>query len=156
MRVLLQRVSAASVTVDAAPVASIGAGLLLLVGIRDGDRDDSLQWMARKVAGLRVFPDAAGLMNLSVRDTGGEVLAVSQFTLYGDTRKGNRPGFTAAARPEIALPLFENFCTLLEAEIGKPVRRGVFGAHMQVALTNDGPVTLMLEHPDASTSADHA
>jgi D-tyrosyl-tRNA(Tyr) deacylase len=149
MRVLLQRVSAASVTVDAAPVAGIGPGLLLLVGIRDGDQQDSLHWMARKIAGLRVFPDSAGLMNLSVRDTGGEVLAVSQFTLYGDTRKGNRPGFTAAARPEIALPLFENFCANLEAEIGKPVSRGVFGAHMQVALTNDGPVTLMLENPDA-------
>ena len=149
MRVLLQRVSAASVTVDAAPVAGIGPGLLLLVGIRDGDNQDSLPWMARKIAGLRVFPDSAGLMNLSVRDTGGEVLAVSQFTLYGDTRKGNRPGFTAAARPEIALPLFENFCANLEAEVGKPVSRGVFGAHMQVALTNDGPVTLMLEHPDA-------
>jgi len=145
MRVLLQRVSSASVTVDGRVTGEIGPGLLLLVGIRDGDTETELEWMARKIVQLRVFPDADGRMNLSVTDAGGGVLAVSQFTLYGDARKGNRPSYIDAARPEVAESLFERFRELLAGLLGKPVPAGVFGAHMDVALVNDGPVTLMLE-----------
>lgn len=119
--------------------------MLLLVGIGPGDDAATLEWMARKVVNLRVFPDADGRMNLSVLEIGGGVLAVSQFTLYGDAGKGNRPSFVQAAPPEMAAALFEQFCSRLEGELGKPVPRGVFGAHMQVELVNDGPVTLMIE-----------
>jgi D-aminoacyl-tRNA deacylase len=148
MRVLLQRVSEASVVVEGRVAGSIGRGLLLLVGVRAGDTEAQAAWLAAKIARLRVFPDAAGLMNLDVRQAGGAVLAVSQFTLYGDVSRGNRPGFTDAARPEAAQPLFERFCALLEAEIGAAVARGVFGAHMQVRLCNDGPVTLLIEREE--------
>jgi D-aminoacyl-tRNA deacylase len=145
MKVLAQRVSRACVRVEGAVAGEIGPGLLLLVGIGHGDGREQLARMARKAANLRVFQDAQGRMNLSVRETGGDVLAVSQFTLYGDSAKGNRPSFVAAAPPEVAEALFNEFCALLEAELGKPVPRGVFGASMQVELINDGPVTLMLE-----------
>jgi D-tyrosyl-tRNA(Tyr) deacylase len=145
MRVLVQRVSRAKVTVEGRVTGEIGPGLLLLVGIKQGDGDPELQWMVHKLANLRVFSDAEGKMNLSLQDTGGGVLAISQFTLYGDAKKGNRPSYIEAARPEIAEPLYENFCEQLGAALGKEVQRGVFGAHMDVELTNDGPVTLMLE-----------
>lgn len=145
MRVLVQRVSRAKVTVEGRVTGEIGPGLLLLVGIKQGDGDPELQWMVHKLANLRVFSDAEGKMNLSLQDTGGGVLAISQFTLYGDAKKGNRPSYIEAARPEIAEPLYENFCEQLGAAIGKEVQRGVFGAHMDVELINDGPVTLMLE-----------
>jgi D-tyrosyl-tRNA(Tyr) deacylase len=145
MRVLVQRVSRAKVTVEGRVTGEIGPGLLLLVGIKQGDGDPELEWMVHKLANLRVFSDAEGKMNLSLQDTGGGVLAISQFTLYGDAKKGNRPSYIEAARPEIAEPLYENFCEQLGAAIGKEVQRGVFGAHMDVELTNDGPVTLMLE-----------
>jgi D-aminoacyl-tRNA deacylase len=145
MKVLAQRVSRACVRVEGAVAGEIGPGLLLLVGIGHGDGREQLARMARKAANLRVFQDAQGRMNLSVRETGGDVLAVSQFTLYGDSAKGNRPSFVAAAPSEVAEALFNEFCALLEAELGKPVPRGVFGASMQVELINDGPVTLMLE-----------
>lgn len=145
MRVLVQRVSRAEVTVEGRVTGEIGPGLLLLVGIRQGDGDAELEWMVHKLANLRVFSDAEGKMNLSLQDTGGGVLAISQFTLYGDAKKGNRPSYIEAARPEIAEPLYENFCEQLGAAIGKEVQRGVFGAHMDVELINDGPVTLMLE-----------
>lgn len=145
MRVLVQRVSRAEVTVEGRVTGAIGPGLLLLVGIRQGDGDAELEWMVHKLANLRVFSDVEGKMNLSVQDTGGGVLAISQFTLYGDAKKGNRPSYIEAARPEVAEPLYDKFCEQLGAAIGNEVQRGVFGAHMDVELVNDGPVTLMLE-----------
>lgn len=145
MRALVQRVSEASVSVDGTVTGAIAAGLLVLVGITDGDGADDRNWLVRKLLQLRVFDDADGVMNRSVQDIGGQVLAVSQFTLYASTRKGNRPSYTGAARPEVAQPLFDAFVTALAAELGKPVPTGVFGAHMEVRLTNDGPVTIMLD-----------
>ncbi|WP_432722388.1 D-aminoacyl-tRNA deacylase [Jeongeupia wiesaeckerbachi] len=145
MRVLLQRVSQAHVSVDDAVCGRIGPGLLLLVGIEDADTDADLVWMADKLANLRIFEDDAGVMNRSVLDVGGEALAVSQFTLYGSCRKGNRPSWGRAARGEISQPLFDAFVVRLSEVLGKPVPTGVFGADMQVSLINDGPVTLMLD-----------
>ena len=144
MRVVLQRVERAAVRVGAEPVGSIGAGLLLLVGVGRGDERLDLAGAARKILDLRVFPDADGKMNLSLRDLGGDVLAVSQFTLYGDTRKGRRPSYTHAAPPEVAEPVFNAFVRALQAA-GARVAVGRFGAHMSVELVNDGPVTLVLE-----------
>jgi D-tyrosyl-tRNA(Tyr) deacylase len=144
MRIVLQRVSRARVTVEGRATGEIGPGLLLLVGFTDGDSEDALAWMADKVAGLRIFADDEGKMNRSVQEIGGGLLVVSQFTLYGDTRKGRRPSFIDAARPEIAIPLYERFVDLLRAT-GLPVGTGEFGAMMDVELVNDGPVTLILE-----------
>ncbi|AOY01323.1 D-aminoacyl-tRNA deacylase [Jeongeupia sp. USM3] len=145
MRVLLQRATRAHVSVDDAVCGRIGPGLLLLVGIEDADTDTDLAWMANKVASLRVFEDDNGVMNRSLLDTGGEALAVSQFTLYGSYRKGNRPSWGRAARGDVSQPLFDAFVERLGEVLGKPVPTGVFGAEMQVALVNDGPVTLMLD-----------
>ncbi len=145
MRIVLQRVKSASVTVAAETVSEIGPGLLLLVGVARGDGEAEAGWLAEKVAGLRVFADEEGRMNLSVRDTGGEVLAVSQFTLLADTRKGKRPSFVGAAPPEVAEPLFDYFCERLRAAGVASVKTGLFGAMMDVALVNDGPVTIVLE-----------
>ena len=144
MRVVLQRVAGARVTVEGRVVGEIGRGLLLLAGFTDGDGEETLRWMADKVVGLRVFTDAEGKMNRSVEEVDGAVLVVSQFTLYGDARKGRRPSFVDAARPEVAVPLYEGFVEMLRAA-GRPVATGEFGAMMQVELTNDGPVTLVLE-----------
>jgi D-tyrosyl-tRNA(Tyr) deacylase len=144
MRVVLQRVSRAKVTVDGRMAGEIGRGLLLLTGFTDGDTEDALAWMADKVVGLRIFPDDEGKMNRSVEEIGGGLLVVSQFTLYGDTRKGRRPSFIDAARPEVAIPLYERFLQMLRAT-GRPVQTGEFGAMMDVELVNDGPVTLILE-----------
>jgi D-tyrosyl-tRNA(Tyr) deacylase len=144
MRVVLQRVARARITVEGRVVGEIGRGLLLLAGFTDGDTEETLRWMADKVVGLRVFTDAEGKMNLSVEEIGGAVLVVSQFTLYGDTRRGRRPSFVEAARPEVAVPLYERFVELLRAA-GRHVETGEFGAMMQVELVNDGPVTLVLE-----------
>lgn len=144
MRALIQRVSRASVHVDSEEVAGIGLGFLVLLGVADGDGEAEAVWLARKIAGLRLFEDDAGKMNLGLGDVGGAVLAVSQFTLYGDARKGRRPSFTRAAAPAHAQELYEKFCTLLAAE-GVAVEKGVFQAHMEVSLVNDGPVTLWLE-----------
>ncbi|MBE2199299.1 MAG: D-tyrosyl-tRNA(Tyr) deacylase [Anaerolinea sp.] len=144
MKVLIQRVSSGSVTVDGAVVGAIGRGFVVLVGVTHTDTRAAAEWLANKVAGLRVFEDDAGKMNLSLLDVGGAVLVVSQFTLYGDARKGKRPSFTDAAPPEIAAPLVDYFCDQLRA-LGLPVATGVFGAHMAVAIHNDGPVTLLLE-----------
>ncbi len=144
MKVLIQRVSSGSVTVDGAVVGAIGRGFVVLVGVTHTDTRAAAEWLANKVAGLRVFEDDAGKMNLSLLDVGGAVLVVSQFTLYGDARKGKRPSFTDAAPPEIAAPLVEYFCDQLRA-FGLPVATGVFGAHMAVAIHNDDPVTLLLE-----------
>ncbi len=147
MRVLFQRVIRASVQVEGTTVGEIGPGALLLVGIGRGDDEKSLEWMAHKVCGLRVFPDDENRMNRSLLETGGEVLAVSQFTLYGDCRKGRRPSFVDAEDPERAEPLHQRFLGLLaEQGIGR-VESGTFGAMMQVGLVNDGPVTLWLESP---------
>ena len=144
MRIVLQRVSRARVTVEGRVTGEIGRGLLLLAGFTDGDSEDALAWMADKIVGLRIFPDDEGKMNRSVQEAGGSLLVVSQFTLYGDTRKGRRPSFIDAARPEIAIPLYERFVDLLRAT-GLPVGTGEFGAMMDVELVNDGPVTLILE-----------
>lgn len=145
MRIVLQRVARASVTVDGSVVGRIDGGLLLLVGFTRADRADALEWMANKVLGLRVFNDPQGRMNLSLRDVSGDVLVVSQFTLYGDTRKGRRPSFIRAAGPDVAVPLYENFVALLREKAPGRVETGVFGAMMDVELVNDGPVTLVLE-----------
>jgi D-aminoacyl-tRNA deacylase len=144
MRVVLQRVVRASVTVEARSVGRIGRGLLLLAGFTAADDDDALRWMAEKVLNLRVFPDDEGKMNRSVLEAGGSILVVSQFTLYGDARKGRRPSFVDAAPPPIAIPLYERFVGLL-AGSGAAVETGEFGAMMEVELVNDGPVTLILE-----------
>ena len=144
MRIVLQRVSRASVTVDGRVTGEIGRGLLLLAGFTGGDGDETLAWMTKKIVQLRIFPDDEGKMNRSVEEADGGILVVSQFTLYGDARKGNRPSFIDAARPEIAIPLYERFVEMLRAT-GRPVATGEFGAMMDVALVNDGPVTLILE-----------
>lgn len=144
MRVVLQRVSSASVTIEGRAVGSIGRGFLVLVGFSPTDSDEQLDWMADKIAGLRLFADAEGRMNRSLGNVGGAVLVVSQFTLYGDARKGRRPSFTDAAPPELAEPLYERFAGALR-ERGVAVETGEFGAMMDVALVNDGPVTLILE-----------
>jgi D-aminoacyl-tRNA deacylase len=144
MRIVLQRVSRARVTVEGRITGEIGAGLLLLVGFTHGDGDETLGWMAEKVAGLRVFADDEGKMNRSVVEAGGAALVVSQFTLYGDARKGRRPSFVDAARPDTAIPLYERFVDALRGT-GLRVETGEFGAMMDVELVNDGPVTLILE-----------
>ncbi|GIO44743.1 D-aminoacyl-tRNA deacylase [Paenibacillus apis] len=148
MRVVVQRCKQARVTVDGDTIGSIGAGLVLLVGITHEDTEDNAAYLADKIAGLRIFEDPEGKMNLSLTDIGGSVLSVSQFTLYGDCRKGKRPSFIEAARPEKALPLYEKFNQMLE-EKGISVETGRFGADMDVELVNWGPVTIMLEHPYA-------
>lgn len=145
MRIVLQRVSRASVTIDGREVGAIARGFCLLVGFTHGDTAAQVAWMADKVAGLRLFADAEGRMNLGLDAVGGEVLVVSQFTLYGDASKGRRPSFIDAARPEQAIPLYEAFVTALR-DRGLRVATGEFGADMQVAIHNDGPVTLILEH----------
>jgi D-aminoacyl-tRNA deacylase len=145
VRIVLQRVKNASVTVGGERISEIGAGLLLLVGVAQGDGESEADWLAEKIAGLRIFNDESGKMNLSLEDVGGEVLAVSQFTLLADTRKGKRPSFVGAAPPEEAERLFDYFCERLrEAGVGS-VKTGSFGAMMDVALVNDGPVTIILE-----------
>ncbi len=148
----MQRVARASVTVDGRVRGEIGRGLLVLLGATHGDGEREAAWLAGRLAGLRVFPDDEGRMNRDVRESGGAALVVPQFTLYGDARRGRRPDFTAAARPEEAEPLFERFCAALAGE-GVTVERGVFRAHMQVELLNDGPVTLMVETPAAGDGA---
>lgn len=148
MRIVLQRVSQASVTIDGRVTGEIGRGFLLLVGIAPGDTRAEVAWLAEKVVGLRLFGDADGKMNLDLAAVGGELLVVSQFTLYGDASKGRRPSFIGAARPDEAIPLYEAFLAALRAT-GLPVASGEFGADMQVALVNDGPVTLLLERSPA-------
>jgi D-tyrosyl-tRNA(Tyr) deacylase len=147
VRLVLQRVSSASVTIDGTVRGSIERGLLILLGVAAGDTEDDARWLAEKAAALRVFPDDAGLMNRSVRDIGGGILVISQFTLIASTRKGTRPSFNDAAKPDLARPLYEKFLAHLESPSGldRPVARGEFGADMKVALVNDGPVTLVLD-----------
>ncbi len=145
MRALVQRVGNASVSIGGSVTASIGVGLLVYCGVSASDSQVEIDWLARKIASLRIFDDAEGVMNRSVVDSDGEILAVSQFTLYASTRKGARPSYSAAAPPALALPTFESFVRALERECGKPVRTGVFGAHMRIESANDGPVTLWLD-----------
>lgn len=145
MRAVVQRVSEASVTIAGDMVGRIGRGLLVLVGVEQGDGHGDADWLAGKIAALRIFSDADGRMNLAVREVGGETLVVSQFTLLADTARGNRPGFTRAARPEEAVPLYEHFTSALGAAAGRPPQRGVFAADMRVALVNDGPVTIWID-----------
>ena len=146
MRAVIQRVTRASVSVpDQGYEAGIGAGLLVLAAFIDEDTDEDIAWTARKIAGMRIFDDAEGVMNLSVMDVGGDVLAVSQFTLYASTVKGNRPSYIKAAKPDVAIPLYEKFLMKLEEHLGKPVGKGIFGADMKVSLLNDGPVTIIVD-----------
>ena len=145
MRVVLQRVSQASVTVEGRVTGAIGRGLLVLAGAAPDDTAEDRDWLARKIVQLRVFADDEGVMNRSVADVGGGLLAVSQFTLYASTRKGNRPSYSAAAPPELAAPAFAAFVDALASALGRPVPTGVFGAHMDVEILNDGPVTLLVE-----------
>ncbi len=145
MRAVIQRVTSASVTIDGQVVGSIERGLLVLLGVASADTPEDAVWLARKIAALRIFPDAEDKMNLPIRDTAGRALVVSQFTLIASTRKGNRPSFNDSAKSDLAIPLYEDFVRQLEAAIGRPVATGRFGAMMQVALVNDGPVTLMID-----------
>ena len=151
MRVVVQRVTHASVEVEGEITGQIGRGLLVLVGFCEGDDAAALGWMARKIAGLRLFEDAGEKMNLSVEDIGGQVLLVPQFTLYGDCRKGRRPSFTGALAPALATRLFDDFCRLL-AGLGLPPQTGIFGAHMKVSLLNDGPVTVIIDSPTTAAN----
>lgn len=145
MRVVIQRVLSASVTIGGVQKSAIGPGLLVLLGIGPEDGPEDIDWLVRKVAGLRIFDDEAGVMNRSVMEAGGEALVVSQFTLMASTKKGNRPSYIGAAGHEIAIPLYEAFCAAISDAIGKPVGTGEFGADMQVALVNDGPVTICMD-----------
>ena len=145
MRTVIQRVRHASVTIDEQCVASIGQGMLLLVGFEDADTANDLEWTAQKVANLRIFDDADGVMNRSVKDVDGELLVVSQFTLYASVKKGNRPSYIRAAKPDVAIPLYESFCETMSLQAGREVKTGVFGADMKVSLLNDGPVTIVID-----------
>lgn len=146
MRAVLQRVKRASISIGGMTTAAIGPGLVILLGIKTGDTADEAKWLVDKIVNLRIFEDAAGKMNVSLADTGGEMLIVSQFTLYGDCRKGRRPGFSAAAPPAVAEPLYDRFVELAQAS-GLPVATGIFQAEMEVELINDGPVTLVVDAP---------
>ena len=145
MRVVIQKVTQASVSIENQTVASIDKGLLVLVGIEDGDTNEDIAWLSSKIVNLRVFDDDNGVMNLSVKEVEGEVLIVSQFTLHASTKKGNRPSYIMAARPEVAIPVYEAFIKQVETLLGKRVPTGQFGAMMQVSLCNDGPVTILID-----------
>jgi D-tyrosyl-tRNA(Tyr) deacylase len=145
MRVVVQRVSAAKVTIGGAVQGAIDRGLLVLVAIEDADRPEDVDWTSGKLVRLRVFDDEAGVMNRSVQEVGGDILLVSQFTLFASTRKGNRPSYSRSARPEVAIPIYETLVARLRADLGKPVQTGLFGAQMQVSLINDGPVTIIID-----------
>ena len=145
MRVLIQRVKRASVTVDGELISQIAQGLLVLVGICDEDNNEDIEWLTKKISNIRLFDDENSVMNLSLMDIDGELLAVSQFTLMASTKKGNRPSYIKAAKPDISIPLYESFCNEMEIALNKPIKRGVFGADMKVDLLNDGPVTIFID-----------
>jgi D-aminoacyl-tRNA deacylase len=145
MRAVIQRVLEAAVMVDGQEISRIGTGFMILLGVAEGDEVADGEWLSAKIAGMRIFDDLEGKMNLSLKDVGGEVLVISQFTLHAATRKGNRPSFIRAARPELAKPLYDDFCERIGLELGKPALRGVFGADMKVSLVNDGPVTVLMD-----------
>jgi len=144
----IQRVTQAQVEIKDYQPSRIEVGLLILVGIEEADKLDDIDWLARKITQLRIFDDSQGVMNLDVRDIGGEILVVSQFTLHASTKKGNRPSYIKAARPETAIPLYEEFVSNLEEKLGKPVKTGEFGAYMKISLINDGPVTILIDTKD--------
>ena len=148
MRIVIQRVSSASVTIDGKIHSSIGHGLMILAGFEVSDTEKSIEWLSQKIVNMRIFSDADGKMNLSVLDVGGEILAVSQFTLHASTRKGNRPSFIRAAPQNISEPLYDNFVKKLSELLAKPIATGIFGAYMQVQLINDGPVTIIMDTED--------
>lgn len=145
MRAVIQRVTEASVKVDGKVTGAINKGLLILVGIEDADTEEDIEWLTKKIVGLRIFDDENGVMNLSVMDVGGGLLAVSQFTLMASTKKGNRPSYIRASKGEFAEPMYEKFCMALEKETGKRTEKGIFGADMKVSLLNDGPVTIIMD-----------
>jgi D-tyrosyl-tRNA(Tyr) deacylase len=145
MRVVIQRVTDSSVTVNGDVTGSIGIGLLVLLAVEPADTQEDIEWLSGKIVRLRIFDDENGVMNRSVQEAGGEILVVSQFTLFASTKKGNRPSYSRSAGSETAVPLYERFLTRLSEEFGRPVRTGIFGAHMRVSLTNDGPVTLIID-----------
>lgn len=145
MRVVIQRVSRASVTIDGVCKSAIKGGLLILVGIEETDGQEDIDWLCKKIVNLRIFDDAEGVMNKSILDSGGEILVISQFTLHASTRKGNRPSYIKAAKPEISIPVYEQFCKELSCALGKEVGTGRFGADMKVELLNDGPVTICID-----------
>lgn len=145
MRAVIQRVKEASVTVDERVAGSVGQGMLVLLGIEDADTEEDVQWLSSKIVNLRIFDDAEGVMNLSVKDTGGDILLVSQFTLHASTKKGNRPSYIRASKPEFAIPMYERMITQLGADLGRPIQTGEFGADMQVRLWNNGPVTIVID-----------
>lgn len=145
MRIVIQRVSEASVRVDGNITGSIGKGLLVLMGIEDADTKEDIEWLSNKIVNIRIFDDADGVMNLSVKDTEGGILLVSQFTLHASTKKGNRPSYIKASKPDIAIPVYESMIAQLSLDLGKPVQTGIFGADMKVSLLNDGPVTIVMD-----------
>jgi len=145
MRVVIQKVSEASVTIEGKLISKIAEGLLILVGIEDSDTGEDIEWLSKKIIQLRIFLDENGVMNRSVTDEEGDIIVVSQFTLHAMTKKGNRPSYIRASKPDFAIPMYEKFCEKLSSDLGKPVGRGVFGAHMKVALINDGPVTIWID-----------
>lgn len=145
MKAVIQRVTEASVTISNKKVANIGSGLLVLVGIIDEDTQEDINWLSKKMVNLRIFGDEKGVMNKSVLDSNGEIIIVSQFTLQASTKKGNRPSYIKAAKPEVAIPLYERFVTQVENDLGKSVQTGEFGAYMKVALLNDGPITIIID-----------
>ncbi|HOZ95516.1 MAG TPA: D-aminoacyl-tRNA deacylase [Niabella sp.] len=145
MRAVIQRVSEAKVTIDGTIFSSIGKGLLVLIGIEDADTDEDIQWLSQKIVQLRIFEDEQGVMNISLKDTVGQLLLVSQFTLHAAVKKGNRPSYIKASKPEIAIPLYEKMVQQLQTDQGKEIQTGVFGADMKVALVNDGPVTIIID-----------
>jgi len=145
MRVVIQRVTHASVTVDGEIRSAIKSGLLVLVGIEDADNQEDIEWLSNKIVNLRIFDDAEQVPNISVKDMGGEILLVSQFTLHAATKKGNRPSYIRASKPEIAIPLYEQLITRLEQDLGRSISTGIFGADMKLNLLNDGPVTIIID-----------
>jgi len=145
MIAVVQRVSSASVTIEGRVKSSINKGLLVLVGIEDADTQEDIDWLANKVVNLRIFNDSEGVMNVSVKDDGGDIIAVSQFTLHASTKKGNRPSYIKASKPEVAIPLYEKFVKALEVNLEKSIQTGEFGADMKVSLLNDGPVTIVID-----------
>lgn len=145
MRAVIQRVSEAKVTIASSVKGAIGPGLLVLLAVEDADTAEDIEWLSGKIVRLRIFNDESGVMNRSVQEIGGEILLVSQFTLFASTKKGNRPSYSRSARPEIAVPLYEQFIARLTQDLGKPIQTGEFGAHMDVTLTNDGPVTIIMD-----------
>ena len=145
MKVVIQRVATASVTIDGITNGSIGSGLLIFLGIEDADNDEDVIWLSNKIVNVRIFNDDAGVMNLSLLDSEGQILLISQFTLHASTKKGNRPSYIKASKPDIAIPLYERMIEQLSKDLGKPIQTGIFGADMKVELLNDGPVTILID-----------